>query len=64
MAGYNVAAARKKMGLTQPQLCEKVGVCRKTLSDIENGKIDNVTRKMMVKFSEVLNTDVNTLFFS
>ena len=64
MNGFNIMVERKKRKWTQDQLCEKVGIGRKTLSDIENGKVDNVTRKLMVKFAEVLETDVQTLFFS
>lgn len=64
MNGFNVMVERKKRKWTQDQLCEKVGIGRKTLSDIENGKVDNVTRKTMVKFAKTLETDVQTLFFS
>lgn len=64
MNGFNVMVARKKKKLTQDQLCEKVGICRKSLSEIENGKINKVTRETMVKLAEALETDVQTLFFS
>ena len=64
MYGFNVMIERKKKKWTQDYLCEKVGICRKSLSDIENGKVDNVIRKVMLKLAEVLETDVQTLFFS
>ena len=36
MNGFNVMVERKKRKWTQDQLCEKVGIGRKTLSDNEN----------------------------
>lgn len=56
--------ARKKKKLTQDKLCEILGISRRTLSNIENGKDESVTKKMMFKFANVLETDVQTLFFS
>jgi len=35
--GHKVAQARKRAGLTQPQLAEKVGVGRATIARIEAG---------------------------
>jgi DNA-binding XRE family transcriptional regulator len=35
--GHRVAQARKRAGLTQPQLAEKVGVSRPTIARIEAG---------------------------
>lgn len=61
---FNIMVARKKKKLTQAQLCEKVGICRKSLSEIENGKDLNVTKELMIKLAEALETDVQTLFFS
>jgi putative transcriptional regulator len=61
---FNVMIARKKKGLTQEQLCDKVNICRKQLSNIENGKDSKVTKELMLKFAVTLETDVKTLFFS
>lgn len=60
----NVMIARKRKQLTQDQVCEKVGIGRSTLSKIENGKDLNVTKELMLKLAEALETDVQTLFFS
>jgi DNA-binding XRE family transcriptional regulator len=35
--GHRVAQARKRAGLTQPQLAEKVGISRPTVARIEAG---------------------------
>lgn len=64
MYGLNVMIARKKKKLTQDQVCTAVGIGRKTLSNIENGKVDNVTRELMLKLAEVLDSTVEYLFFS
>ena len=60
----NVMIARKRKRLTQDQVCEAVGSSRTYLSKIENGKDEHVSKKVMLKLAEVLETDVQTLFFS
>lgn len=45
--------ARKKSGMTQNELAEKLGINRATLSKYENGQIDPTVSQLM-KISEIL----------
>lgn len=60
----NLKLARIKMGLTQKQLAQLVGLSNVTISHIEKGNDDTVTKATMVKIAKVLNTTVQELFFS
>lgn len=60
----NVKIARIKKKLTQDQVCEAVGIGRTTLSRIENGKDLNVSKEVMLKLAEILESSVMYLFFS
>ena len=60
----NVMIARKKMKLTQDQVCEAAEISRSTLSKIENGKDSNVSKEIMLKLASVLDSTVEYLFFS
>ncbi|EHO53205.1 helix-turn-helix transcriptional regulator [Lentilactobacillus kisonensis] len=53
---------RKKQGLSQFALAEKIGVARQTINLIENGKY-NPSLKLCIQLAEVLETDLNTLFW-
>jgi putative transcriptional regulator len=57
----NVYECRAKLGLTQEQLAEKVGVTRQTIIAIERG---NYTPSVLLalKLSEVFSVPVETLF--
>lgn len=50
-----LAGARLKIGLTQKQLAETVGIRQTVLSEYENGK-RRITPKMAEKFAKALNT--------
>lgn len=60
----NLKLARIKMGLTQKQLAQLVGLSNVTISHIEKGNDDTVTKATMVKIAKALNTTVQELFFS
>jgi putative transcriptional regulator len=59
--GHRVAQARKRAGLTQPQLAEKVGVSRPTIARIEaGGHAPSVTIALAI--ARVLGEPVEALF--
>lgn len=60
----NLKLARIKMGLTQKQLAQLVGLSNVTIVKLEKGNDDTVTKATMVKLAKVLNTTVQELFFS
>lgn len=59
----NVKFARTRLKLTQKELCEKVGISRSILSRIENGRDDKVTKDLMLKLADALQSSVEKLFF-
>ncbi len=58
--GHRVAQARKRAGLTQPQLAAKVGVSRPTIARIEGGHSPSVTIALAI--SRELGQPVEALF--
>jgi DNA-binding XRE family transcriptional regulator len=59
--GHRVAQVRRRAGLTQPQLAEKVGVSRPTIARIEaGGHAPSVT--IALSIARVLGEPVETLF--
>lgn len=55
--------ARKKAGMTQNELAEKLGINRATLSKYENGQIDPTVSQLM-KIADALNLPLFDLFFA
>lgn len=60
ITGKKVKELREKLGLTQEQLAKQMGISRSSISLIENGE-KNLTLEEILKLSEILNTDLNTL---
>ena len=58
----NIRKFRKKAGLSQSDLAEKLNVTRQTVSSWENGKT-YPDLEMVVQLSEVLGTDPNHLLY-
>lgn len=59
----NLKLARIKKGLTQRQLGKLVGLSNVTISHMEKSNCDNVTKSIMIKIAEALDTTVQALFF-
>ncbi|WP_018883465.1 helix-turn-helix transcriptional regulator [Paenibacillus massiliensis] len=57
-----ISEFRKKLGLSQLALSQKVGVARQTINLIENDKY-NPSLDLCIKIAKALNTDLNTLFW-
>ena len=61
LLGKKIKEIRKKRGLTQDFLAEKVGIDAKHLSRIECGK-NSLSLNLLYKICDVLNTDPCVLF--
>lgn len=65
---YNIKEFRIQQGLTTEELAEIVGISRTYLSQIENGKVNNISTKILVKLASALGKKVDDLiddqFFS
>jgi DNA-binding XRE family transcriptional regulator len=59
--GRRIAEARKRAGLSQPQLAEKVGVGRATIARIEAGTVPSLA--VAFSIARELNEPVETLFW-
>lgn len=59
-----VKVERIKKGWTQSDLSKKTSVCRRTVSNIENGKFDNIKLGTLKKIAEILDSSIEELFFS
>ncbi len=59
--GHRVAQARRRAGLTQPQLAERVGVGRATIARIEAGGT-SPSVALALRIAQTLGEPVETLF--
>lgn len=61
---YNVKIKeiRKKLGMSQIELCKRAGVSRQTLSSIEGGKLTDVRVKTLWKIAKALSCRVSDIF--
>lgn len=55
---------RIKKGWSQGQLSKETNICRATISQIENGKIDSVQLGTLKKITAALNSSFEELFLS
>lgn len=53
--GERIKELRNKVGLTQEELGEKIGVQKSAIAKYENGRIVNLKRSVIAKLAEVLN---------
>lgn len=60
----NLKLSRVKNNYSQTDLSIKAGVSRTTISNIENGKIDNIQLGTLKKIAAALNSTVEELFLS
>jgi transcriptional regulator with XRE-family HTH domain len=59
--GLKLKELRKRAGLTQQELAEKVGISATYLSKIENGIMPPPTRGVIIRLAEVVRTNKNEL---
>ena len=61
MIGKRIRALRTQAGLTQDELAAKVGVSRVYIAQMETGKQDNPTLKVLRALAKALRVDVAKL---
>ncbi|NMA69152.1 MAG: helix-turn-helix transcriptional regulator [Desulfitobacterium sp.] len=57
----NIRVLRKKLGITQEEMANILGVTRQTINAIENEKY-SPTLELAIKLARLLNTTVEELF--
>ena len=62
--GYKIKDYRENLKMSQEELAEKSGVCRTTISALENGTEKNTSTKTLLKIAKALGTTVENIFFS
>jgi transcriptional regulator with XRE-family HTH domain len=58
--GQRIADVRKKRGITQIELAEKIGITQKLVSDYETDRL-NISAKMLCHFAIALSTTADVL---
>ncbi|AYW46512.1 helix-turn-helix domain-containing protein [Tetragenococcus koreensis] len=61
--GPNIAKYRNKVGLSQQELADGIGLSQQTIGFIETGR-RNTTIETLVKIANVLNVNLSTFFQS
>jgi len=61
LVGRNIYSKRKRLGLTQEELAERIGIGQQSLSRMENGRIAPKFERLQV-IADTLNCPVTDLF--
>ncbi len=61
--GYKIKEFRKKRKMSQEALAKKSGVCRATISALENGTERITSTKTLLSIARALDTTVDNIFF-
>lgn len=61
--GYKIKEKREAMKMTQEELAQKSGVCRTTISNLENGTERATSSKTLLKLARALDTTVDQIFY-
>lgn len=62
MVKYKIKERREKLGMTQTELVKKSGICRATISMLENGYEIDLKVSTLISLASALKCSVNTLF--
>ena len=62
--GLKIKLRRIELGIKQKDLANIVGVSQQYLGKLENGKVINPGKDLMIKISKALDAGVLELFFS
>ena len=60
--GYRIKEVREQKNMTQEELSEKSGVCRTTISGLENGTTRATTTKTLFNIARALGVTVDQIF--
>ena len=60
--GYRIKELRELLHMTQEELSSKSGVCRSTISALENDTARATTTKTLVNIAKALGSTVDQLF--
>ncbi|MBO5610365.1 MAG: helix-turn-helix transcriptional regulator [Eubacterium sp.] len=60
---FAIKELREKIGMTQEQLAEKVGVSNTMIVELESNSTDICNSKTLSKIAEVLGVSVSDIFF-
>ena len=61
--GYKIKEKREALKMTQEELAKKSGVCRTTISNLENGTERATSSKTLLKLARALDTTVDQIFY-
>lgn len=61
--GYKIKEKREALKMTQEELAQKSGVCRTTISNLENGTERATSSKTLLKLARALDTTVDQIFY-
>lgn len=61
--GSKIRELRLKLGLTQEELGELIGVKKAAINKYESGLVKNIKRDMQAKLADALHTDPASLFY-
>lgn len=61
--GSRIKELRLKLGLTQEELGEIIGVKKAAINKYESGLVKNIKRDMQARLAEALHTDPASLFY-
>ncbi len=54
---------RKKLGLSQSELSEKLGTSQQTISRIEKAEIENIPCNLLIKLADIFHVPVDILIY-
>lgn len=60
---YKIEEYRKEKGYSIQELANKVGVSRTYMSQIENGKVSNISTKLLVAIAKALDKKIDDILF-
>lgn len=60
---YKIKEYREKKGYSVSKLATMVGISRVYMSQIENGKVDNISTKLLVAIAKCLDRKVEDILF-
>ena len=60
---FKIKDYREEKGLTITEMAEIIGVSRVYLSQIENGKVDNIGTKLLLSIAKCLDKKVEDILF-